>query len=191
MKLWYLTHADVVIDPDVPVTDWGLTDRGRARHHSFAQRVGGIGSLFCSCERKAIEGASIIADAQGLTLHQVKALHENDRSATGYLPEPEFEAMADAFFARPSENIRGWESAADAQTRIVSTLKDIVSGAPTAGDILVVAHGAVGALLRAHLLGDSISRSHDQPQGKGGGHVMVIRLPDWTLEQDWTAIEAI
>ena len=32
-------------------------------------------------------------------------LGENDRSATGYLPKAEFEAMADAFFARPDESV--------------------------------------------------------------------------------------
>lgn len=191
MKLWYVTHADVVIDPEVPVPDWGLTDRGRARHLAFGRRVSGIGSVFCSSERKAIEGANIIADAHGLVARQVLSLHENDRSSTGYLPGPEFEATADAFFARPRERVRGWERAIDAQYRIVATLKRVVAEAPKEGDIVVVAHGAVGALLRAHLLGDSISRSHDQPQGRGGGHVMGIRLPDWELEQDWTAIEAV
>ena len=30
-------------------------------------------------------------------------LGENDRSATGYLPRAEFEAMADAFFSRPDK----------------------------------------------------------------------------------------
>ena len=191
MRLWYVTHADVVIDSEVPVPDWGLTERGRARHHAFAERISGIGSVFCSFERKAVEGAEIIAAAHGMLARPVLSLHENDRPATGYLPGPEFEATADAFFARPREKIRGWERAIDAQYRIVATLKRVVGEAPKDGDIVVVAHGAVGALLRAHLLDDSISRSHDQPQDVGGGHCMAVRLPDWELEQDWTAIEAI
>lgn len=28
-------------------------------------------------------------------------MHENDRSATGFLPPPEFEAVANQFFANP------------------------------------------------------------------------------------------
>ena len=170
MRLWYVTHADVVIDPEVPVPDWALTERGRARHQACAERISGIGSVLCSFERKAVEGAEIIAAAHGMLARPVLSLHENDRSATGYLPGPEFEATAEAFFARPREKIRGWERAIDAQYRIVATLKRVVAEAPKDGDIVVVAHGAVGALLRAHLLGDSISRSHDQPQGVGGGH---------------------
>lgn len=191
MKLWFLTHADVRIDPDVPVPDWGLSDRGRARHSAFAERVRGIGSVFCSFERKAAEGASIIADVHGLEPSRVLALHENDRSATGYLPPEHFEAMADAFFAHPRQSQQGWERAIDAQYRIVGALRQVVADAPRTGDILVVSHGAVGALLRAHVLGDSISRRHDQPRGKGGGHCMVFDLPGWQLLRDWTAIEVV
>ena len=45
---------------------------------------------------------------------------ENDRSATGFLPREEFWATADLFFAHPTESIRGWERAIDAQARIVA-----------------------------------------------------------------------
>ena len=188
-RLFYITHADVVQDPEVPVTDWALSARGIARHRALAARMPPLGAVFSSAERKAREGATLLAGAQGLTARTVLALHENDRSSTGYLPPVEFEAMADAFFARPRERVRGWERAIDAQYRIVATLRRIVPEC-RAGDIAVVAHGGVGALLRAHLLGASIDRSHDQPQGTGGGHVLTVSLPDWGLDRDWTAFEA-
>ncbi len=43
----FITHAEVEIDPEVPVTEWRFSGPGRIRH---------------------------------------EALHENGRSATGYLP---------------------------------------------------------------------------------------------------------
>ncbi len=135
-----------------------------------------------------MDGAEILAAAQGLTARHVPSLHENDRSATGYLPPEEFEQVADAFFANPREPVRGWERAIDAQARVVTTLKRLVAGVRQ-GDIAVVAHGGIGALFRAHLLDAPIDRTHDQPRG-GGGHVMVVALPGWTLLQDWHRIEA-
>lgn len=185
--LYYLTHAEVVIDPDMPVPDWHLSAQGRDRHARFAALCPPLRCVVSSGERKAAEGAAILADAQGLRVTEVPELHENDRSSTGYLPGPEFEAMADAFFARPRDSVRGWERAVDAQARVVAALKRLIQRAPP-GDIAVVAHGGIGALLRAHLLGAPIDRGHDQPSG-GGGHVMVIGLPGWTLAQDWTRIE--
>ena len=47
---------------------------------------------------------------------------ENDRSATGFLAPPDFEAAADRFFAEPETSFRGWERAIDAQARIVAAV---------------------------------------------------------------------
>ncbi|MFC0389117.1 histidine phosphatase family protein [Muricoccus vinaceus] len=44
------------------------------------------------------------------------------------------------------------------------------STAPREGDIAIVSHGGVGALLLCHLKGVPISRAEDQP-GAGGGCV--------------------
>lgn len=186
-RLFYISHADVQIDPAVPVPDWSLSERGRARHLAFAQVCPPVAAIWSSDERKARDGAEILAGVQGITPRVLHDLHENDRSATGYLPGPEFETVADAFFARPEQSVRGWERAVDAQARVLRALREVVEATPQ-GDIAVVAHGGVGALFRAHLKGVPIDRSHDQPPG-GGGHLMVVALPDWRLVQDWTLIE--
>ncbi|WP_281410977.1 histidine phosphatase family protein [Mesorhizobium sp. NZP2077] len=66
----------------------------------------------------------------------------NDRSATGFLPPPEFEAVADQFFANPHKSIRGWERAIDAQQRIASEV-DAALGTDDDGDIAFIGHGGV------------------------------------------------
>ena len=52
-------------------------------------------------------------------------MHENDRSATGFLEPSEFERVADEFFARPTVSIGGWERAIDAQKRIVGEVEAV------------------------------------------------------------------
>jgi hypothetical protein len=37
--VYFITHADVRIDPAVPVPRWGLSARGRARHEVFCTRA--------------------------------------------------------------------------------------------------------------------------------------------------------
>ncbi len=142
--------------------------------------------VFSSAEQKALDGAKITADVLNVQHHVIEALHENDRSATGYLPSDEFEAVADAFFAQPDVSVRGWEKARDAQSRILSALESVVAKAPV-GDIAVIAHGGVGALFLCHLLGVEISRDQDQP-GRGGGNVLTVALPGWTLLEGWRDI---
>lgn len=188
-RLLFITHADVRIDPDVPVDRWPLNDRGRARHAVFSasDAVAGVTAVYASAEQKAQDGAAILAQARGLRVQTVEALHENDRTATGYLPREDFEAMADAFFARPEVSVRGWERAADAQARICAAVRGIAAADGTEGDIAIVAHGGVGALLLCDRMGVAISRAQDQP-ANGGGNVLALALPDLSLIHGWRDI---
>lgn len=186
----FITHPDVLIDPTVPVPDWPLSERGRERMRTVLDQpfAAGLRSLFCSTERKARDGAAILADALGLPVTELEELGENDRSSTGYLPKLEFEAMADAFFARPQESVRGWERAADAQRRIVAAVDEVLRRAPAEGDIAIVSHGGVGALLLCHLQGRPISRTADQPAGQGG-HYYAFTAEDRRLLHGWRSID--
>lgn len=188
-QLIYVTHGDVIIDPEVPVTDWGLTERGRQRHLEFANGLKNIGAIHCSTEQKAREAASITGAVLGLVPAEHENLGENDRSATGYLEKDAFEAMADAFFANPNQSVRGWERAVDAQARIVNAVQRILAEDRSEGDVLIFAHGGVGALLRAFVTDQPIDRSHDQPVGKGG-YVLKFSVPQLGLNQDWVNMDA-
>jgi broad specificity phosphatase PhoE len=130
--------------------------------------VRAIRAVFSSAERKALQAATIMADHLSLSPAVIDDLGENDRSSTGYLPKAEFEAVADEFFARPEVSVRGWERAVDAQCRIVGAVGRAISMAPVEGDIAIISHGAVGALLRCYLKGAPISRAEDQSPGSGG-----------------------
>ena len=162
----YLTHPQVKIDPSVPVPSWGLSDVGHARVSALIEAgwLSGTTEIVSSGERKAVETAEPIAAALGVKLDMREAMHENDRSATGFLEASDFERVADEFFAHPSASVRGWERAVDAQERIVREAETILARASD-GDVLLVGHGAVGTLLFCHYAGLSISRVHDQQDG--------------------------
>ena len=61
-SLLFITHAEVKIDPEVPVTEWGLSDNGKIRHAAFNLILSGLGvaKIYCSAEKKAIDGAAIV-----------------------------------------------------------------------------------------------------------------------------------
>ena len=165
MAVLFITHPDVAIEPQVPAPRWRLSDRGVARMRAFvaSPAVEQVGEVWASRETKAIEAAGLLAARFGLAVNVHPGLGENDRTATGFLPPEEFETVATAFFARPTESIRGWETAAAAQARIVGTVQSILDARTGAGDLAIVAHGGVGTLLLCALLGRAISRDHDQP----------------------------
>jgi len=188
--VYFITHPDVEIDPALPVPQWPLSARGRARMTTLLAKpwVRDIRSIYCSAERKAVEGAEILAAGLGLGFMAVETLGENDRSSTGYLPKAEFETVADLFFARPSDSVRGWERAMDAQRRIVAAMADILLRPPSGGSIAVISHGAVGALYLCHLKRAPISRAEDQP-ATGGGNYFAFDTDGVVLRHGWRSID--
>ena len=187
----FITHPDVAIDPTVPVPDWPLSERGVARMRAAlaANWVAGIGAVHCSTERKAIDGAVILAGHLGVRFATHATLGENDRSATGYLPREEFEATADLFFAHPTQSIRGWERAVDAQVRVVAAVERVLARPRPEGDVAIVAHGGVGALLLCALLGEAISRTRDQPVTAAGGFHFAFDADTRQVLHGWQRID--
>jgi broad specificity phosphatase PhoE len=188
---YLVTHADVVISRELPVPHWPLSERGLARMRIGLRQpwVAGVSAVYCSTEQKAIDGARVLARHLDLSFTELADLGENDRSATGFLPPPEFEAMADAFFAQPTQSVRGWERAVDAQSRMVRAVQAIAAAERDAARVAIVAHGAVGTLLYCHLAGLPIDRRWDQPPNRGGNYFGFSLQPrrafDW-----WRAIDA-
>jgi broad specificity phosphatase PhoE len=185
----YVTHPQVKIDAAVPVPKWGLSDVGAARARLAADTpwASQLRRIVSSDETKAIETAAILAAPSGVSVEIVEDMHENDRSATGFLPPPEFEKAADWFFANPQQSFNGWERAIDAQRRIVANVERILATHDTSLPIAFVGHGGVGTLLKFHLEGRPIGRDRDQPGG--GGNLYCFRLADRRLSCDWTPIE--
>lgn len=187
--LFFLTHPEVIIDPAVPIPEWGLSDIGRQRMERFVgdARSQGLTAVYSSAERKATDGAAIVSAALGVPHSIDKGLGENDRSSTGYLAPPEFWQVVEVFFHHPDESVRGWETARAAQARIVGAVTRLVANEQTAGDILVVSHGGVGRLLAAHLQGVEIGQE-DRPEHPGGGCWLEIDRETLRIRRTWQSI---
>jgi broad specificity phosphatase PhoE len=189
IQVRYLTHPQVKIDPAIPVPFWGLSSVGRARAETLAKtgKLSGTTQIIASGERKAIETAEIIGGELQVAVEVREAMHENDRSGTGFLPPDEFETVANQFFARPLLSIRGWERAIDAQLRVVREVEHVLAR-NRRGDVLFVGHGAVGTLLFCHYSGFAIDRDFDQPAG-GGNYFAFVKsgrrvLHPWRRMED-------
>ena len=188
-RVIYLTHPEVRIDPAVAVTDWCLSGTGKARVEALAGRLRGLhGALVVSSqERKALETAAPLAASLGCEVMVRPGLHENDRSATGFLPGAEFETVADAFFANPETSVRGWERAVDAQARILAELRAVMAQRADR-DLIVAGHGAVGTVLYCQLAGLAIDRKWDQP---GCGHWFGIDAISGRPLAHWAPMESL
>ncbi len=194
MYALYITHPEVRIDPAVPVPEWALSDRGveRTREASRLPWVQALRRIVSSTETKALETARILAGTSRAEVEISAEMHENDRSATGFLPPQQFEQAANWFFAHAAESFHGWERAIDAQMRIVAAVKAVLCTHDPSQPIAFVGHGGVGTLLKCHIEGVGVSRSRDQPHG--GGNLFRFSIAEFLLAAaspacDWTAME--
>ena len=190
--IYFITHPEVIIDPKVPVPHWPLSERGLVRMRRLLEQpwVADLTSIYCSTEQKAMDGASVLAEHLSRPVQRLAALGENDRSSTGFLPPVEFDSVVEQFFAHPHQSVRGWETAAAAQQRIVGAVTTVIKADTSPGAVAIVSHGGVGTLLLCYLAGHPIARSHDQP-GLGGGNYFAFQAESGTLLHDWKAIDEI
>ena len=196
MKVLFVSHPEVTIDPAVPVPDWALSPRGRERMAAFCTRpeLAGVSRIYASDERKARDGAEMLRERHGFPITIDPCLGENDRSATGYVAPPRFWEIVDRFFAEPKVSVLGWERAMDAQARIKTAVQNCIAihtgGAGRGcdvGDLCIVSHGGVGTLLLCDLLDRPISRRHGQPIA-GGGCFFTFDGETGLLEHGWQDI---
>lgn len=170
----YISHPEIVIEPAVPVPEWRLNDRGRARAASLASSplLGRVDRIVTSDERKALDTTELLlADRRGLAAIIDPATAETDRSVPGFAPPEEFERQADSWFAHPAESPHGWETAVATQRRIVEAHARACEGLGHADVLVMVGHGGVGTLLWCAHAGEAIDRIHDQ---RGAGHLFEI-----------------
>ena len=193
MAVYVVSHPEVQVDPATPVPGWGLSEAGRARLGRLLELPWARSAAFVasSAERKALQTAQAVAAAAGRDVHVDEELGENDRSATGFVPPQEFEALADAFFAHPGRSVRGWETADAAQRRVVRAVDRVLGRAREAGadpaesTVVVATHGGVGTLLQCALRGVAVDRRHDQP---GQGSWYPFDPVAWTAGHGWVRV---
>lgn len=189
----YLSHPQVLVDPNKDVPKWSLNDIGYKRVKQLVERIEKEGILsdtkyiISSAETKAVETAQPIADILECELIIEPLMHENDRSATGFLKPDEFENVADQFFNSPDMSARGWETARDAQTRILQQVERVLDTS-NQNDVLFVGHGGVGTLLYCALSKNEIDRKFDQGAG-GGGNYFTFDIETKKPLHGWHAME--
>lgn len=190
-RLIYISHANVSVEPDKPVPRWSLSPEGRRRHATFADSAlaRSVQAVYASDETKALEAADWMFPSFAGRIRVRADLGENDRSATGYLPPAEFEAVADRFFAQATISVRGWERAVDAQRRVVSAVTAALAKTPEGHTLAIVGHGGVGTLLYCHWAGLAIGRRYDQPSN-GGGNVLIADTGEDAVISGWTPMES-
>ena len=179
-KLILIKHAPPQVVPGIPSEQWTLSDAGRAACGPLAERVRphAPAAIVASTEPKARETAELVGAALAVPVTTADDLHEHDRSNVPHLPSREFISLVELFFRRPGELVLGKETAHAASARFRSAVDEVVLG-QAAGNVAVVSHGTVIALLVAHH--NPQLKPFDLWRRLGLPSFVVLGLPDLKL----------
>ncbi len=109
-ELILIRHSLPQIDPSVPAALWNLSEEGRHRCHTLAEKLADeydIDVIVSSAEPKAYETGCIIAKILGKPISTAEGLHEHQRKHIGLLAREEFDTRVAEFFVKSDQLVFG------------------------------------------------------------------------------------
>jgi broad specificity phosphatase PhoE len=181
-KLILIKHASPLVIPGTPPEKWKLSDKGRESCTPLAEaiRPPAPAVIVASEEPKARETAEILAAQLGVPAETAPGLHEHDRSNVPHMRSGEFISHMEVFFRKPTERVLGRESAVAALDRFESAVNDVIANHPGDGNIAIVSHGTVIALLAAE---HSDRYGYELWREMGLPSFVVFELPAFKLSE--------
>jgi broad specificity phosphatase PhoE len=149
-KLILIKHAMPAILPEVPPSQWQLSEQGQQSCSWLAEKLAAWQptQIISSIELKAQQTAHNVAATLGLPVSTWPDLHEHERQRSDYTSQADFQASIKRFFAAPEELVFGCETARQAQQRFSTTVQKLLETYPDQ-TLAVVAHGTVITLFVA------------------------------------------
>jgi broad specificity phosphatase PhoE len=137
--------------------DRPLSERGREQAQALADRLAHIelDAVYSSDLERARDTAAVVAENQGLELHQLPELREVDVGSWSGLTRAEAEERFPEGFARWRDGYPGWKDGEtyEAMTdRVIAAVKSIATEHQD-GRILIVSHGGPIRAIHAEALG--------------------------------------
>jgi broad specificity phosphatase PhoE len=179
--LYLVRHPETRVDLLVASSQWLLTEEGmgqaqRLARQSFWRQVS---MIYTSDEPKAVITARVVAAHTGLSWQTRSCLGELDRRL--YQP-PDIAAYRSAvtrMFNNAEQSIRGWETRANAEARIMSCVQELV-GEDLDATAAIISHGIILTILVAQLVG--LAELYEFWREMGFASVAVLDTHHWTLK---------
>ncbi len=152
--LMLVRHAAPVIEPERAAAEWVLSPEAIDDVHELAHRIDPerLVEIVASSEPKAASTAEVLARALGTTWRVADGLHEHERGVLPWMAEDAWRDLLAELFARPDALVFGLEPADQALQRFREAVRSVLATAG-AGDVVIVTHGTVMALLLAEITG--------------------------------------
>ena len=192
MLVRYLIHPQSLDNLSLSQSACALDDDARARAEALAKSglLDGTSYIFSSSHAMARQTASIIGDRLAILPSIDADMDESDNLVTGALPQVGLVGRLKRLFsAYEDQGAAPGEDAMDAQDRIAAAYLSAMERVLTSGmrgDVLMVGHGRVGALLFCYLAGQGIGAEFTPPPA---GYYFTYDWGARKMLHGWQAME--
>lgn len=182
-----IKHARPAVDPDVPPDEWRLSAEGKVACAALAERIRRHAprTLIASTEPKAHETGQLVGEALGIAVETAADLHEHDRSNVPHMRSGDFISSIANFFRQPHTLVLGRETADQARQRICAAVDVVLANHPD-GNLAIVTHGTVLALLAAERAG---MEAFGLWRRMGLPSFIAFELPSWRAVETLDRVE--
>ena len=151
MDLLFIRHAETQRDPNVPSSQWHLTERAYEAREDLAKRLRehSLSRIITSEEFKAKETGRVLAEHLNISWKIATNLHEHERVGVPYMEQAVWLGRLESFFEKPDALILGNETGTQARQRFDSAVRGVLSRYPNE-PLAIVAHASVMSLFVAH-----------------------------------------
>lgn len=146
MKLVLIRHSQSIINPDIPIVTWGLSDKGveLAKNLHNNSHVKQVQVIYASFQPKALETAILATKNAGVSVKPDDRLTEITSFTNRFIADStEYKQSIDNFYSGRAERLSGGESAREALKRFTQAVREIVDGEKSHEVVGIVSHGNI------------------------------------------------
>lgn len=145
MKIVFIRHSKSLVNPNIPITSWGLSEEGitLAKKLNSLPQVKTIQVIYTSLQPKALETADLATEGLNIEIKKDNNLTESTSFTNKFVSLKELEENTRKYYTEKTLSINGGETFVEAQERFGKALEDIVKEEQDKESIGIVSHGNI------------------------------------------------
>src|SRR3990167_11058211 len=164
MNLVLIRHSKSLVNPNIPIPTWALSDEGVA----LAKKLNGIEQLktldvvYSSLQPKALETAILATKDAGIPIKTDDRLTETTSFTNKFVSPEELEENSRKYYLDNQLSFYDGETSQEALNRFTEAIEDIVKAENDKKNVGIVSHGNVLTLFSAQYAGMNAHELHEK-----------------------------
>lgn len=145
MNLVFIRHSKSLVNPNIPITTWGLSEEGIL----LAKKLGGIVQIreldviYSSLQTKALETAILVTKNAGIPIKTDNRLTESTSFTNRFVSLEGLQQNTKKYYSDKNLSINNGETLEESLKRFMEALDDIIKTETDKNNIGIVSHGNI------------------------------------------------